>query len=448
MKQPASITNVLLDKVTPLRWQDGQTDLPLLIKQCVLDWLGVSIAVVAQPAIKILREELEEQGGHPRASVFGGSNRMSAQQAALLNGTISHMLDYDDVNLALPGHCTAAILPAVLALAEHQDANGSDVMNAFFTGYETSCRIALLVAPGHYSRGFHATATIGSLGSAVACARLMGLDRSAVARALGISATRSAGLKAMFGTACKPLHAGLAASTGLFAANLARRGFPCREDALECAQGFAVTHSPDFDSVAALRDPDGGHHICSNLFKFHAACYETQATIECGHRLNQTPGFSLDRIRAVRVRANSHCNEICNIAEPRNGMETKFSLRATAAFALAGIETSRPDVFSDENAASQPLNAIREKVTVELTSDLALAESEMEIEFDNGQMLRARHDSGIPMKDRAAQGRRVAEKFHALVGPVLGSDRSRLIEARVERFEELPHLRDLIRLCM
>jgi 2-methylcitrate dehydratase PrpD len=430
-----AVTNALLDKVLALRWQDGPSDLALLIKQSLLDWLGVSIAAAADPPVQVLREELEEQGGHPQAFVFGSPKRLPTQLAALLNGTISHLLDYDDVNLTLPGHCTAPILAAVLALAERNGANGSEVMDAFLTGYETTCRIALLVAPGHFTRGFHATATIGSFGAAAACARLIGLDRGATARSLGIAATRAAGLKAMFGTSCKALQVGAAAATGVFAATLARRGFDSREDALECAQGFAATHSSDFNGEAALRDPEVGYHLFNNLFKFHAACYETQATLECGHRLRQAHGFLPDEIRAVRVRANNHCNEICNIAEPQTGMEMKFSLRATAALSLAGMETSRPDVFNDVNAQSPALNRLRAKIAVELTPDFALAESEMHVELHDGRRFSARRDCGIPMKDRAEQGRRVADKFQALATPVVGRNRSDLLASLVEKLE-------------
>lgn len=434
----SAITTPLLDKVMALRWQDGPPDLQLLIKQCLLDWLGVSIAAATNPQVRVLRDELQEQGGHPHAFVFGSSKRVPTQQAALLNGTISHLLDYDDVNLTLPGHCTAPVLTAVLALAERCDASGSEVMNAFLTGYETTCRIALLVAPGHYTRGFHATATIGSLGAAVACARLLGLDRGATARSLGIAATRAAGLKAMFGTTCKALHVGMAAETGVLAATLARRGFDSREDALDCAQGFAATHSSDFNCEAALRDPEAGYHLFNNLFKFHAACYETQAAMECGHQLRRTHGLLPDDIRTVHLRANSHCNEICNIQEPQTGMELKFSLRATAALSLAGLETSRPDAFSDENARSPALNGLREKVAVDLTPDLALTECEMDVELHNGQKLTARKDCGIPIKDRAEQGRRVADKFHALAAPVLGRGRTDLLTSLVEKMEISP----------
>ena len=84
----------------------------------------------------------------------------------------------------------------------------------------------------------------------------------------------------MFGTMCKPLHAGKAAYNGLLAAKLAARGFTSRTDVLECAQGFARTHSPDFNPERAFADPPGGFHIRNNLFKYHAACYLTHAPIE------------------------------------------------------------------------------------------------------------------------------------------------------------------------
>jgi hypothetical protein len=129
-------------------------------------------------------------------------------------------------------------------------------------------------------------------------------------------------------------------------------------------------------------------------------------------------------------------------------METRFSLRATAAFALAGMATTRPDVFSDANASAPALKALRDRVTVELTQGLALTESAVEVDLGDGRTLRAQLDAGIPMRDRAAQGHRVAEKFHALVAPILGRDRSGLIAAQVNRLEELSHLGDLMRLCV
>src|SRR5690606_33225606 len=118
--------------------------------------------------------------------------------------------------------------------------SGRDFLTAFIAGFETECRVGTLVAPDHYARGFHATGTVGTFGAAAACAHLARLDTGTWAMALGLAGTQAAGLKCMFGTMAKPLHAGKAASNGLLAFRLAQRGFTANPQVLETEQGFAA----------------------------------------------------------------------------------------------------------------------------------------------------------------------------------------------------------------
>jgi hypothetical protein len=274
----AGLTLALTRRALAVRFDDLPDDIRVIARQCVLDTLAVAIAGAGEPLVRMLEAELVDQGGAGTAGVIGRDLTLPALSAALLNGTASHALDLDDVAMAMPGHPSATVLPAVLALAEERGASGAELIAAFVAGTETACRIGRLVAPGHYDGlGFHATGTIGTFGAAMGCAHLLGLDVERTAHALGIAASQAAGLKAMFGTMCKPLHAGRAAYNGLLAARLAARGFTSRPDALECPQGFARTHSPDFDPAAALAEPAGGWHLRNNLFKYHAACYFTHA---------------------------------------------------------------------------------------------------------------------------------------------------------------------------
>src|SRR5213080_4483373 len=187
----------------------------------------------------------------------------------------------------MPGHPSVSILPWLLALAGTPHSTGREVVAAFVAGYETACRIGMALRPGHYDRGFHATGTVGAFGAAAACAHLLGLDAEATARALGIAGTQAAGLKSQFGTMCKPFHAGKASQSGLLAARLAARGFSSRPDLVECEQGFALTHGPDFHPEAALATPPHGFHLFANLFKYHAACYLTHGPIESARALRE-----------------------------------------------------------------------------------------------------------------------------------------------------------------
>ena len=209
-----------------------------LVRHCLLDWISVTLAGAQEPVTHMLAEEAREQGGFPQATVVGHGFAASSRQAALINGAASHALDFDDVNMSFTGHPSVVLVPALLALAEARGASGAAFMTAFVAGYETLCRIGAAVSPGHYALGFHSTGTIGTFGAAAACARLLQLDADDTADALGIAATQAAGLKAMFGSMCKPLHAGKASADGMMAAQLAARGFTGRSDAIEALQGF------------------------------------------------------------------------------------------------------------------------------------------------------------------------------------------------------------------
>jgi len=441
------VTATLATRALHLTITEAPPAVAELVRQCVLDYLGVTLAGQRDPILDPLREELLEEGSAPQAQVYGSALRVSKAGAALLNGTASHVLDYDDVNFALMGHPTVPILPAALALAEAANAGGTALMEAFLAGYEVENAIGVLVAPGHYGAGFHATATLGCFGAAVACTRLYGATELQIRHALGIAATQAAGLKSMFGTACKPLHAGLAARSGLFAAGLARRGFDSRTDALECAQGFAATHSVDFEPVKALAPPAGGFHLLHNLFKYHASCYETHATIEAARRLRESHALSPAAIARVTVTVNPYCDRICNIPAPTTGLESKFSLRQTASFALAGIETADPAVFDDAHACDPALVALRERVTVGFAEDVGQGCARVMVEMQDGRVVDAAHDAATPMQDLAAQRARLVAKFERLGSPVVGDARCREIIALVDALHTLPSVRPLAAAC-
>ncbi len=442
------LTRTLAEQARTLSYADLPNDVRTLARQCVLDYVACTLAGAQDELTGILLAEMQEQGGPPIATVIGHGARLPVLSAALVNGAASHALDFDDVNMALTGHPSVVLLSALLALAEERGSAGRDVMTAFVAGYELQCRLGLLLAPGHYNTlGFHATATLGSFGAAAACAHLLGLDAERFATALGIAGTQAAGLKSMFGTMCKPLHAGKAAYHGLLAARLAQRGFTSRSDVLECPQGFARTHSPDFHPEDALAEPPGGFHIRNNLFKYHAACYMTHAPIEAARKLREQHGLTPDRIAAIRLRLDESCDRVCNIPAPRTGLEAKFSLRLTTAMALAGVDTSGLGSYSDQTAAEPTLVALRDKVEFDFQNGRPNTLAELELVLTDGRTVAATHDSGIPAADIVEQGKRLEEKFSALAEPVLGGAKARDLLGEIGRFDALDNLRGLMRLC-
>jgi 2-methylcitrate dehydratase PrpD len=308
-----------------------------------------------------------------------------------------------------------------IALAQPKVLNFASVMIplSFSAGVDAECLVGRYAGPSHYARGWHATGTLGTFGAAAAAAVLLGLNREQTARALGIAGTQAAGLKSQFGTMCKPLHAGHAATTGLQAAGLAKRGFSSRDSILEMEQGFMDTQSDSADATRfakAMKQPAFAQDIC---FKYHAACYMTHSAIEATHRLNERNAFDPNQIEAVHVEVDQGHLRVCNIQNPQTGLEAKFSLRFTVAMALAGIDTSSIDIFSDEITQDPDLVRFRDRVQVTAHSGRN-PDTIVTIETASGDRFSEAFNVAIPMTDLDAQWHKLIRKFRALVAPRLG----------------------------
>jgi 2-methylcitrate dehydratase PrpD len=427
-----------------IRFETLPDDVVTRAKQCVLDWLGVTLAGANEPLTHILREEAHEQGGHAQATLVGWGEKVATGQAALVNGAASHALDYDDVVSVMSGHPTVPVLPAVLALGERDRRSGRDAIAAFVAGFETESRIGAIVMPGHYSVGWHATATLGTFGAAAASAHLLGLDTERWQHALGIAGTQAAGMKSMFGTMCKPFHAGKAAANGLLAATLAQRGFTSNPEVIETVQGFASTHTATFRPEALDAWPADRFAIRDVLFKYHAACFGTHATMEGVLRLKEEEGLHADHVDEITLRVPSGNLTMCNIHEPRTALEGKFSLRFTAALALGHGDTTE-QAFTDERVTEWSLVQLRDRVRV-VAHETEIFSTEVHVRLADGRELRRSVNMNVPESDLERQWGRLQAKFRSLAVPVIGERRAVELEAMVLDLESVDDIGALLAL--
>jgi 2-methylcitrate dehydratase PrpD len=439
-----TLTADLVERALATQRATLPADVVVLAQQCLLDCLGVAIAGSSDPIVDWMVDDALDQGGRPSASLLGRSERVAAAQAARINGTSSHVLDYDDVNLNINGHPSAVLVPALLAIGEGLGRSVSDLLTAFVAGYETSCRIGRTI-PGHYGVGFHATATVGTFGASMACAHLLGLSPAETTSALGIAGMQAAGLKATFGTPGKPIQVGFAAENAVRSALLAQRGVTSRDDLLEASQGVAATHAPMFLPDQATADRDR-FFIRETLFKYHAACFNTHSVIEAIRNLRATHAFDPERVRTIQLRVARAADAICNIAEPQTGLEAKFSLRFCAALASTGTDTSNPTTFSDAVTQDPDLVRLRDRTTVELMDHWPHMQAEVDVEFDDGGGLHGQVDAGTPSHDLELQGARLREKHRSLTAPILGDRGADRLLAAVDALDSV-EIAELVRLC-
>ena len=307
-----------------------------------IDVIAVAIPGTAEPATRRVLETVCGWGDGP-ATVIGGGIGLAAPWSALVNGTAAHALDFDDNFDPAKAHATAVLAPAVLALGEQEGASGADCIDAYIAGLQILGRTGQGVNPAHRNRGWHATATVGAIGAAAACARLLRLDAARAAHALSLATSMAAGFMSQFGTMAKPLHAGLAAKAGVIAASLARSGLTAGLGTFDGPTGMnRLMVGPDYEH---LRDTLV-HVEHGQTLRFETASVgEPLLILSSGFRVKRFPncgsahramdgllelrhqhGFGAGDIAAIDVRAPvSHLNNLMYVA-PRDPLQAKFSL--------------------------------------------------------------------------------------------------------------------------
>jgi len=268
-------------------------------------------------------------------------NHNDARSKALLFGYAGHALDFDDFHADFRGHPSTVILPALFALTNETTSTAEQFLDAYVIGVEVAGRLGLAAGQQHYTQGFHNTATLGTLAAAASVARLLGTTPEQTAVLLGIAATQASGLRAQFGSAVKPLHAGLAAQTAVSAAQLALAGFDGASDGV--IQAFLAASSANQHAPEKLIEHWGQpwRIVSPGLeFKPYATCSGTHSAADATRVLRQqwldsgeTLATLLADISHIDVAFPPGGDIAASVRVPNNGIEARFSLE----YVIAGI---------------------------------------------------------------------------------------------------------------
>ena len=419
------------------------------VRRAALDTLGVMLAGAAEPAAASVRAVARAEGGTPLCTVIGTSLRAAPTWAALANGTAAHAHDFDDTNFALLGHPSAPLLAAALACAEAEPADGAAVTLAYLIGFEVSVALGVALNPDHYTRGWHATSSIGTLGCAAAAASVLGLDAGQTRHALGIAASLASGLKENFGSMTKPFHAGHAARNGVFAAMVAREGLTASDAALDGRQGYAAAFSQTTLAPEAFDALGQRWQVLASgiAVKPYPSCALTHSAIDALIELRARHGLGADQVAEVEVGVNHVVPDVLRHTVPTNGLERKFSMQFCAAAALA---TGRVDLgsFDDGPVADAGTRGLMDRVRMVVDPTLPdrleqHAWSRVTVRLRDGRALASppRGASGHP--DQPLSDAQLRDKFLACATPVLGADEAEGVAAQLAHLEDIPDIRAL-----
>jgi 2-methylcitrate dehydratase PrpD len=439
-------TEKIVSFVQETSYRDFPREVIHQAKRCFLDLIGVTLGGARHPGSQILIETLRETGGKPQATVLAHGFETSLLNAALINGTMAHALDFDDTHIGSIIHPSAPVIPAVLAVGEHLKLTGKCALEAFVLGYEVETRIGLGLGSGHYNRGWHTTSTCGRFGAAIAAGKLLGLSSLQMSRAMGLAATQAAGLRLAFGTMTKPFHPGKSAFDGLLAALLAKRDFTCPSNMIEGAKGFAEALGDDDTNLNRMaKDLGGKYEILNNTFKPYAACLLTHPAIDGVLELKNRYHLRAAEVAEVSCEVARFCLDSAGQKEPKTGLAGKFSIYYCAALPLVE-EAIGEDKFTDQKVQSSQMVALRRKVKAQVNPALKDTEARITITTQNGKKYSAfinkpKGDPRNPPTDSELEN-----KFRSLAVNVLPQKKIDAVGEMVWKLEKIKNLRELMRM--
>jgi len=287
--------------------------------------------------------------------------------------------------------------------------------------------------PRHYQRGWHCTSTLGTIGTAAAAARLLGLDATAAGHAVCIAASEASGLKENFGTMVKPLHAGLAARNGVLAARLAQAGMTAGVDALQGAQGFLV-------AMDGERDPKAFGDFTADLgsrweiletgitVKLYPSCAATHPMLDALLDLKRRERFSADEVSEIQIGVDAITPTVLIHDRPATGLQAKFSMPFCAAAAIVygrvGIDT-----FDERQLQDPSMTAVRDRVAMQVDPTLdasapPLTQARVAVRLRDGRVLSASANGARGYPERPASDDELGTKFLSCAARVMPEARA------------------------
>lgn len=441
--------DALAEFVPALEYGDLPSAVVRLVERCYVDTVGVTIAGATEGSGEMSAAALGPLGADDRgtATIIGHDWRGTPLEAAFVNGTAGHGLDYDDVAEPMSNHPSVTMVPALLAVGEVVDATGRDLISAFVAGYETQYYLAAPIMPTHYEVGWHATATLGTFGATAGVANLLDLSVEQTRHALNIAASMPSGLKRNFGSDTKPMHAGMAARAGVTAALLAREGFTADHDAIGDDRGFLDLYTRpdgfDLDALPELGDDLGiataGVHV-----KKYPCCYFTHTSIAAAAGIRDEHDLEPADIDSVTVTASQGAHDALHHRDPDTGLEGKFSMHYAVAAALA---TERVDLatFDDANVDDPAVQALRERISFELDESLPYAthEATVRVETAAGDTHERSRADPPGTADNPLSDDELREKFLSCATRRFDADRAATLHEALDGLRSLDDLDEL-----
>jgi 2-methylcitrate dehydratase PrpD len=422
------VTRGLAEYAASLTFSALPAEVVELTKQCVLDAFGVMLGASGlAPEASIIADYVRDMGGRAESTIVGFGQQAPAPWAAFVNGSLGHMLDYDDVSAG--GHVGIATIPVAFALAEQRKGiSGRDVIAAIAAGMDVHTRVhlAIRIPDWTMAEGWFATQLIGFLSGAVTAGRLIRLNAERMENALGIAFTQCGGSRQMAvgeSTHLRSMQAGFSSQGAILAACLAERGIVGSRQVLEGRYGFYRTYVRGEPDWAQLREDLGRRFgvLTHHGFKVWPGCAYTRPTNAAIGKLRDLHGVRAEDVASLTVIGGSATTALLfepieAKRRPQRVVDAQYSIPFTAAVMLKNGNVTLRD-YLDGGLTNPEVLALAERIsyrapsagTVSAGTGSDFSRPVVEAKLHDGRVIQEVAKEGVPGDARNRVGWNVLE---------------------------------------
>lgn len=450
--QDKKIAEVLAEFIVSQKFEDLPEEAIEKVKHYIIDVIGCIVGASKEQQAQVLIEVMKAGGGSPHSSVFANGFKTSVMNAAMINGTMGHIFDFDDDHREATTHTSVAVFPAVFALGEKLKVNGKDLSRAFILGLEVALRIGESFLGKSYYQGFHPTGTCGIFGAAAGCALLLDLDVKQTTYALGLAGSFAAGTMewSTEGSWQKPLQAGHAAMLGVLASFLAEKNFIGARTIFDGPQGVirAFSFKEMYDYAYIIDNLGKKWEMGTIDYKVHACGRFGAAAADCAMDLYRQ-GVRAKDVKGIVAKVGDYTiNVLCMPPErklrPSTHVDAQFSLPYTIAVAICKNRTGVNE-FKGEALVDPEVLELASKVTWELDPEAEALypkayPAKLVVTLNDGRKFESHvvYAKGDPENPVSLE--EIVNKFNSLTGKFFGPKKREKIIGMINQFEKIDNI--------
>lgn len=432
------------EKLSKFVYETEFKDLPPEVvheaKRSLVNILGVGIGAANHESVDIILDFAREIGGKQSNTIWGRNEKADILFSTLINGFTSHIMDFDDTHLGIMMHPSAPVAPVIFGIGDQMGLDGQELLLSFILGVEVECKIGKGIYPHQHEYGWHFTGVLGHIGAAVTAAKLLKLNVSQIAQAIGLAGTQASGFAEMIGTMSKFFNSGKASMNGLLSAKLVQKGFTSIENIIEAKRGFAKAFASSKHDLSKITAGLGKEYeILKNSYKPFACGIVAHPSIDGMIRIRKKYNIMPDQIEAVECIVHPYVPVPMGKKDPQTGLESRFS--TYHCIAVAFIDgTAGPAQFSDARATDSKIIKLRDKVSLTVKNDIRKDEAIVKVKLSDGTIIEEHVEHAIGSIDNPVSDEHLSKKFQNTASLTLSNSKINKLLDLIWNFDKLSNL--------